>query len=172
MVHWKWYPTKGTAKRVFYIAVWALGELILWFLFSRKLIIIFLIEILAAMGLPRWFLGGRWLRIHLPIQETQETWVWSLCLEDPLEEGVATHSSILVWKIPMDRGAWQAIVHSEAKNQTQLKWLSMHARHPDHSCCAKCGILAIKCDILATNKASATRYIAIDLENAVFPIPI
>ena len=41
--------------------------------------------------------------------------------EDSLEEGVATHSSILVWKIPMDRGAWQAIVHSEAKNQTQLK---------------------------------------------------
>ena len=45
-------------------------------------------------------------------------------------------------------------------------------KSPDHSCCAKCGILAIKCGILATNKASAIRYIAIDLENAVFPIPI
>ena len=35
----------------------------------------------------------------------QETWVWSLGWEDPLEEGMATHSSILVWRIPMDRGA-------------------------------------------------------------------
>ena len=32
----------------------------------------------------------------------------SLGQEDPLEEGMATHSSILVWRIPMDRGAWQA----------------------------------------------------------------
>ena len=36
----------------------------------------------------------------------QETGVRSLGLEDPLEEGMATHSSILAWKIPMDRGAW------------------------------------------------------------------
>ena len=34
----------------------------------------------------------------------QETWVW----EDPLEEGMANYSSILAWRIPMDRGAWQA----------------------------------------------------------------
>ena len=32
----------------------------------------------------------------------QETWVRSLSWEDPLEEGMATHSSILVWRIPMD----------------------------------------------------------------------
>ena len=36
----------------------------------------------------------------------QETWVRSLGLEDPLEEGMATHSSILAWRIPMGRGAW------------------------------------------------------------------
>ena len=41
------------------------------------------------------------------MQETQETKVQSLGQEDPLEEGMATHSSILVWRIPMDRGAWQ-----------------------------------------------------------------
>ena len=35
----------------------------------------------------------------------QETWVRSLSWEDPLEEGMATHSSILAWRIPMDRGA-------------------------------------------------------------------
>ena len=41
----------------------------------------------------------------------QETWVQSLDWEDPLEEGMATHSSILAWRIPMDRGVWQATVH-------------------------------------------------------------
>ena len=34
------------------------------------------------------------------MQEMQETWVWSLGQEDPLEEGMATHSNILAWKIP------------------------------------------------------------------------
>ena len=32
-------------------------------------------------------------------------------LEDPVEEGMETHSSILAWRIPMDRGAWRSIVH-------------------------------------------------------------
>ena len=41
----------------------------------------------------------------------QETWVRSLGWEDPLEEGMATHSNILAWKIPMDGGAWRATVH-------------------------------------------------------------
>ena len=39
----------------------------------------------------------------------QETWVQSLGLEDPLEEGMATHLSILGWRIPMDRGAWRTL---------------------------------------------------------------
>ena len=38
----------------------------------------------------------------------QETWVWSLGWEDALEEGMAIRSSILAWRIPMGRGAWQA----------------------------------------------------------------
>ena len=49
-----------------------------------------------------------------------ETWVWSLGWEDLLEEGMASHSSILDWRIPMDRGAWQATVHRVAKSQTLL----------------------------------------------------
>ena len=36
-----------------------------------------------------------------------QTWVQSLGLKDPLEKEMATHSSILAWKIPMDRGAWR-----------------------------------------------------------------
>ena len=49
-----------------------------------------------------------------------ETWVWSLGWEDPLEEGMAAHSSILAWTIPMDRGIWRAPVHGVAKSQTRL----------------------------------------------------
>ena len=40
--------------------------------------------------------------------------------EDPLEEGMAAHSSILAWRNPMDRGAWWATVHGVAKSRTQL----------------------------------------------------
>ena len=36
----------------------------------------------------------------------RKTWVRSLDWEDPLEEGMAAHSSILAWRIPMDRGDW------------------------------------------------------------------
>ena len=39
----------------------------------------------------------------------QETWVQSLGWEDPLEDGVTTHSNILAWRIPMDRGAWKCL---------------------------------------------------------------
>ena len=50
----------------------------------------------------------------------QEAWVWFLCWEDPLEEGMATHSKTLAWRIPMDRGAWWATVHGVAKSRTWL----------------------------------------------------
>ena len=43
---------------------------------------------------------AQWLRIQLPMQEMQETWVRSLGGEDPLEEAMATCSSILAWKFP------------------------------------------------------------------------
>ena len=42
---------------------------------------------------------GKW-RTFLPVQETQETWVWSLGQQDPLEKGLTTHSTILAWRIP------------------------------------------------------------------------
>ena len=45
-----------------------------------------------------------------------ETWVQSLGWEEPLEDGMATHSSFLAWNIPMDRGAWPAAVHGVAKS--------------------------------------------------------
>ena len=45
-----------------------------------------------------------------------ETWVQSLGWEDPLKEGMATHSSILARRTPMDRGAWRATVHGVAES--------------------------------------------------------
>ena len=50
----------------------------------------------------------------------QETLVRFLGWEDPLEEDVATHSRILAWRIPMDRGAWRAIVCGVTKCRTRL----------------------------------------------------
>ena len=49
---------------------------------------------------------------------TWETWIQSLGSEDPLEEGMATLSNILAWRIPMDRGTWWATVHDVAKSRT------------------------------------------------------
>ena len=55
----------------------------------------------------------------LAMQEMRETQLPSLGQEDPLEEGMATHSGILAWRIPMDRGAWWATVHAVAKSRTE-----------------------------------------------------
>ena len=49
-----------------------------------------------------------------------ETWVPPLSWEDPLEKGKETHSNIVTWRIPMDRGAWWATVHKVAKSRTRL----------------------------------------------------
>ena len=48
-----------------------------------------------------------------------ETWVQSLGWEEALEKGMATHSSILTWRIPRDRGAWWVTVHGVAKSWTE-----------------------------------------------------
>ena len=48
----------------------------------------------------------------------QETWVQFLGWEDPLEKEMATHSSILAWRIPIDIGTWQVTVHGIAKSRT------------------------------------------------------
>ena len=50
----------------------------------------------------------------------QETQVWFLSQKDPLEEGKATHSSILAWRIPCTEEAWQATVHEDSKSEHHL----------------------------------------------------
>ena len=50
----------------------------------------------------------------------QETWDQPQSWEDPLEEGMATHSTILACRIHIDRGTWRATVHGVSKSGTQL----------------------------------------------------
>ena len=50
----------------------------------------------------------------------QESWVCSLAWEDLLVEGTATHSSILAWRIHMDRGGWRTVVHGVTESWMRL----------------------------------------------------
>ena len=61
----------------------------------------------------------------------QETWVQFLGWEDPLEESMATHSSILAWRILIDRGgaSW-ATVHGAAKSWIRLHTCARHVPQP------------------------------------------
>ena len=63
------------------------------------------------------------------MQETQEKWVQSLSQEDPLEEGMETHSSIFAWSTPWteEPGRLQSI---GTQSWTRQKWLSMHVCTP------------------------------------------
>ena len=66
------------------------------------------------------------MNFHLPMAQTvknlpimQEMWVRSLGQEDSLKEEMATHSSILAWRIPWTED-WRATVHGVTKSQTRL----------------------------------------------------
>ena len=65
--------------------------------------------------------------VKSPPAVTQEMQVQSLGQEDPPEEGMATHSSILVRRIPKTEDPSEAAVHGVTKSQTQQKRLSMHS---------------------------------------------
>ena len=67
----------------------------------------------------------------------QETWIWSLGWEDLLEEGMATDSSILAWRIPMDKGAWPAMVHGVAC-KTELLSTTQHVYIWIYMCVRAC----------------------------------
>ena len=77
-----------------------------------------------------------WFRAALAAQMLKnppamwETWAQSLSWEKPLEEGMATHSNALSWRIPMDRGAWRAAVHGVSETQTGLSNWTQH-----NNCC-------------------------------------
>ena len=64
------------------------------------------------------FSGGSAVKNLPAMQATQEIKVQFQGWEDPLEEGMATHCRILVWKIPWAEGAWWAVAHGVTKRQT------------------------------------------------------
>ena len=75
----------------------------------------------------RGFLGSFVVKNLLSKQESGKVvknllskWVWSLGREDLLEKEMATHSSILAWRIPIDQGAWRATGHGISESQTRL----------------------------------------------------
>ena len=75
----------------------------------------------------RGFPGGSDVKYPCAVEGLwQKTQFRSLCREDPLEEEITTRSSILAWRIPMDRGAWQATVHGVAE-------LDMTKHTPHHT---------------------------------------
>ena len=59
----------------------------------------------------------------------QETWAQSLGWEDPLEKGMATHSNILAWRIPTDRGAWKARVPEDSLKESDTTERLSTAQH-------------------------------------------
>ena len=65
-----------------------------------------------------------WVKNPPATQEIQQTRVQSLGRKDPLEEDMATHSSILAWKNPLHREAWWPTVHGVAKSRTIQKRLN------------------------------------------------
>ena len=78
--------------------------------------------------------GAQWSRIRQSMQETQETWTHSLGWEDPLEEEMATHSSILAWRIPwteepggLQSMGWQKVRQDRARTYVASVSLVSHA---------------------------------------------
>ena len=61
------------------------------------------------------------------LPEMRETWVHSLGRKDPLEMGMATHSSILAWRMPWAEEPGWATVHEVTKESNMVEQLSMHA---------------------------------------------
>ena len=84
---------------------------------------IFVLSYKCTLGFP----GGALVKNLPAIAGHIEDRVWSLGREDPLEEEMATHSSILAWKIPLDKGVLRSTIHRVTSSQT---WLSTH-RHTD-----------------------------------------
>ena len=82
---------------------------------------------------------GTWLVAqmvkHLPA--TRETWVWSLGQEDPLKKGMATHSSILAWRIPwMEPSRLQSMLSRRVTNTFTFRLTAGNASSGLPDCCS------------------------------------
>ena len=80
----------------------------------------------------------------------QETWVWSMGREDPLEKGMTTHSSILPWRIPFFRGAWWVTVHGVTESDTTERLTVIF-------CCCCCCVASVVSDSVQPHRRQPTR---------------
>ena len=73
------------------------------------------------------------------LPSTQEIWVLSLCWEDPLKEEMATHSSILAWRIPQteESGGLQRMGSQRVGHDWAIKTISCNTYLQVHPCCCK-----------------------------------
>ena len=85
---------------------------------------------LLLPGLPRWCSGKGYTQQRRRCKRHRfDSWVGKM----PWKKEMATHSSILVWKILENRGAWRATVHGVAKSWTRLSMRTLLAKHFCHS---------------------------------------
>ena len=105
------------------------GGSILWIAVLGTLIHLWRPEIADGCDISCWLIWQEVFSLYSWIrgkesackQEPQDTQVLFLGWEDPLEKKMATHSSILAWRIPVDRGAWQDTVHRVTKESDRTK---------------------------------------------------
>ena len=109
-----------------YLEVVLLGYMVVLFLiFKRISILSFIVAVSlyiptrSARRFP--FLASLVAQRLKRLPPMRETWVRSLGQEDPLEKVMATHSSVLAWRIPGTGGAWWAAIYGVTQSQTRLK---------------------------------------------------
>ena len=109
-----------------YLEVVLLGYMVVLFLiFKRISILSFIVAVSlyiptrSARRFP--FLASLVAQRLKRLPPMRETWVRYLGQEDPLEKVMATHSSVLAWRIPGTGGAWWAAIYGVTQSQTRLK---------------------------------------------------
>ena len=76
-------------------------------------------------------LMAQWGKNPPAVQDTQETWVWFLGWEDPLEKGMATRSSILAWRIPWTKETGR--LEFKGSQRAGHDWVTTHTHIHTHT---------------------------------------
>ena len=116
----------GAGRRVRKPSKWSSGGLVAW---TRYLGYILNVKLTGVVCFLIFILEYTWVQMIKNLPAMWETCVWSLGWEDPLEEGMATHSSILAWRIPMDRRDSWATAHGVGYSPWGVghDWVTKHS---------------------------------------------
>ena len=88
-----------------------------------------------GIGYPLQYWASQVTQMVKNLPAVQETWVRALGWGDPLEEGMAAHSSMLAWRTPLDRGAWWATVHGVSETDVTERLSTAQCR-----ICQRCSL--------------------------------